>query len=91
MDQLLAHFFPVEARVQNASGTAKLKLRILSDGRVGGLTLLEETGQYPFGEACMMALLQRRWQPPLDQHGRPVSTEVRYVCEFEVGSSDVRR
>jgi protein TonB len=84
MDALLEQFFPARARAQGVSGSALLRVRIMSDGRVGEMQTLRETGDYGFGSACMKALRQRRWQPPLDKAGQPVSTEIRYSCEFEV-------
>jgi TonB family protein len=84
MDALLEQFFPPRARAQGVSGTALLRVRILADGRVGEMQPLRETGDYGFGAACMKALKQKRWQPPLDKQGQPVATEIRYSCEFEV-------
>lgn len=84
MDALLEQYFPPRARAQGVSGTALLRVRILADGRVGEMQTLRETGDYGFGAACMKALKQKRWQPPLDKQGQPVATEIRYSCEFEV-------
>lgn len=84
MDALLEQHFPPRARAQGVSGTALLTVRIMSDGRAGEMKIVRETGDYGFGSACMKALKQRRWQPPLDKQGQPASTEIRYSCEFEV-------
>jgi TonB family protein len=84
MDALLEQNFPARARAQGVSGTALLRVRIMADGRVGDMQTVRETGDYGFGAACMKALKQRRWQPPLDKRGAPVATEIRYSCEFEV-------
>jgi protein TonB len=84
MDALLEQNFPPRARAQGVSGSALLRVRILADGRVGEMQTIRETGDYNFGNACMKALRQRRWQPPLDRHGVPAATEIRYSCEFEV-------
>jgi TonB family protein len=84
MDALLEQHFPPRARAQGVSGSAMLRVRILSDGRASDMQIVRETGDYGFGNACMKALRQRRWQPPLDKRGQPVSTEIRYSCEFEV-------
>lgn len=84
MDALLEQYFPPRARAQGVSGTALLRVRIMSDGRVGEMQTLRETGDYGFGTACMKALKQKRWQAPLDKQGQPVATEIRYSCEFEV-------
>lgn len=84
MDALLEQNFPPRARAQGVSGSALLSVKILSDGRVGDMKVMRETGDYGFGVACQKTLRMRRWQPPLDRRGQPVATEIRYSCEFEV-------
>jgi protein TonB len=84
MNGLLEQNFPPRARAQGVSGSALLRVTILSDGRVGDMRVMRETGDYGFGAACQKMLRLRRWQPPLDRRGQPVATEVRYSCEFEV-------
>ncbi len=84
MDILLEQNFPSRARAQGVSGSALLRVKIMSDGRVGDMTVMRETGDYGFGTACQKTLRMRRWQPPLDRRGQPVATEIRYSCEFEV-------
>lgn len=84
MDALLERNFPPRARAQGVSGSALLRVRIQADGRVSDMQTLRETGNHGFGDACMKTLRVRRWQPPLDRSGRPVATEIRYSCEFEV-------
>jgi TonB family protein len=85
MDTLLEQNFPPRARAQGVAGSARLRVRILADGRVGDMHVLRETGDYGFGTACIKTLRMRRWQPPLDKQGTPVATEITYACEFEVG------
>jgi TonB family protein len=75
----------VRARAQGVAGSARLRVRILADGRVGDMKVLRESGDYGFGSACEKTLRMRRWQPPLDKAGTPVATEITYTCEFEVG------
>jgi periplasmic protein TonB len=84
MDALLERNFPPRARAQGVSGSALLRVRIQADGSVSDMQTLRETGDHGFGAACMKTLRVRRWQPPLDRTGRPVATEIRYSCEFEV-------
>jgi protein TonB len=84
MDALLEQNFPSRARSQGVSGSALLRVKIMSDGRVGDMQVMRETGDYGFGVACQKTLRMRRWQPPLDRRGQPVATEIRYSCEFEV-------
>jgi protein TonB len=85
MNDLLEKNFPPRARAQGVSGTARLRVRILADGRTGEMTLIHETGDYGFGDACIKTLRMRRWQAPLDRQGNPVATDVKYTCDFEVG------
>ncbi len=85
MDQLLEKNYPARARAQGVSGTALLAVRIGADGRVGELRIVRETSDYGFGEACIKTLRGGRWQAPLDRHGNPVATEIKYSCDFEVG------
>jgi protein TonB len=84
MDELLEQNFPPRARAQGVAGSARLRVTILADGRVGDTRILHESGDYGFGSACIKTLRVRRWQPPLDRSGAPVSTEITYTCEFEV-------
>jgi TonB family protein len=86
MDALLLQYYPARARAQGVAGSAMLRVRILADGRVGDMRLVRESDDYGFGDACMKLLRLRRWQAPLDRHGQPVSTEISYLCEFEVGN-----
>ncbi|HEY2734382.1 MAG TPA: energy transducer TonB [Polyangiales bacterium] len=85
MNELLEQNFPPRARAQGVAGTARLRVRILADGRVGEMKILRESGDYGFGIACEKTLRMRRWQAPLDKAGTPVATEITYTCEFEVG------
>jgi TonB family protein len=84
MNELLEQNFPPRARAQGVAGSARLRVTILADGRVGDTRILHESGDYGFGSACIKTLRARRWQPPLDRSGAPVSTEITYTCEFEV-------
>jgi TonB family protein len=84
MSDLLLQNYPPGARAQGVAGSARLSMRIYADGRVGDIKVLRETGNYGFGEACTKILKLRRWQPPLDKEGRPVATDARYECDFEV-------
>lgn len=84
MNELLVENYPPRARAQGVAGSASLRLRILSDGRTSDIRMIRETGDYGFGDACTKILRGRRWQPPLDREGRPVATEIRYECDFQV-------
>jgi TonB family protein len=85
MDRLLEQNFPARARAQGVAGSARLRVQILADGRVGEMKTQRETGDYGFATACMKILRLRRWQAPLDKRGAPVGTVITYTCEFEVG------
>lgn len=86
MDALLVQYYPARARAQGVAGSALLRVRILADGRVGEMKIVRESDDYGFGVACTKLLQLRRWQAPLDRRGEPVSTEISYLCEFEVSN-----
>ncbi|MBX3211618.1 MAG: energy transducer TonB [Labilithrix sp.] len=85
LDLELERQYPVEARRAGISGSASLRVRILPDGRVGEVRVQSEswTG---FGSACERTVRAARWEPPIDQDGAPVATEITYTCRFEVRS-----
>ncbi|HEY2734692.1 MAG TPA: TonB family protein, partial [Polyangiales bacterium] len=49
MNELLEQNFPARARAQGVAGSARLRVRILADGRVGDMKVLRESGDYGFG------------------------------------------
>jgi protein TonB len=83
LDAALRSLYPDEARRRAISGTASLRVRIGSDGRVREATVLSESFA-GFGSACQKAVLGSHWSPPRDRDGRAVQTEVRYTCRFVV-------
>lgn len=85
LDAALERNYPVEARRAGISGQARLRIQILADGRVGKVERLSESSA-GFGDACARTVQAARWEPPLDHDGRPVATEITYVCKFEVRS-----
>lgn len=85
LDAELERSYPPEARRAGISGKAVLRVAILADGRVGKVARVSET-YAGFGEACERTVRSARWEPPLDRDGRPVATEITYVCRFEVRS-----
>jgi len=83
LDGALRALYPEEARRRSVSGSASLRVRIDTDGRVRAASVLSES--FPgFGNACQRAVLGSRWSPPRDRNGRAVQTEVRYTCRFVV-------
>jgi protein TonB len=85
LDAELERNYPIEARRAGISGTAKLRVQILPDGRVGHVESIFES-RAGFGGACARTVRSARWEPPLDADGIPVGTEITYVCKFEVRS-----
>jgi periplasmic protein TonB len=85
LDTQLERNYPAEARRSGISGTAVLRVQLLPDGRVGKVERVSESYS-GFGEACERTVRGGRWEPPLDREGRPVGTEIKYVCKFEVRS-----
>jgi protein TonB len=83
LDAALRSLYPVEARRRAISGTASLRVRIGSDGRVREASVLSESFA-GFGSACQRAVQGSHWSPPRDRDGRAVQTEVRYTCRFVV-------
>jgi TonB family protein len=83
LDGSLRSNYPSEARSRAIGGTARVRARIESDGRVKGIAVLDETFA-GFGEACKRTLSGSRWSPPQDRAGQPVATEIVYTCHFEV-------
>lgn len=83
LDQALAANYPRPAHDLGLSGEAVVRARILSDGQVGPTAVLVASSP-EFGRACQRTLAGSRWSAPLDARGRPVATELRYKCVFEV-------
>lgn len=82
LDRELERNYPSDARRSGISGAASLRLELLADGRVGKVEHVSET-YAGFGRACERTVRGGRWEPPLDRDGRPVATEIKYVCKFE--------
>jgi TonB family protein len=83
LDAALRRNYPPEAERLGIGGKASVRARIEPDGRVGALSVLEES--HPgFGDACRRTLAGSRWTPPRDRGGRAVPTEIRYTCRFVV-------
>lgn len=85
LDAELEKNYPDAARRAGIAGKAVLKVTILPDGRIGTVARLSETYD-GFGSACERTVRASRWEPPVDREGSAVSTEITYVCRFEVRS-----
>lgn len=83
LDAELERQYPPDARRAGISGSAALRVRILSDGRIGHVNVLSESWA-GFGSACERTVRAARWEPPIDRDGSPVATEITYTCRFEV-------
>ena len=81
----LERLYPEKARAEGTEGEAVVRLQVNSNGKTSRLRLVSENPQgYEFGQACLRALRNERWKPPLDQEGRTVATRVTYRCGFKV-------
>lgn len=85
LDAELERNYPLGARRAGVSGKAVLRVRIAADGRVAATTTVSESFE-GFASACERTVRAGRWEPPVDRDGRAVSTEITYVCRFEVRS-----
>lgn len=85
LDAALERNYPVDARRAGIAGKATLRVRILPDGRVSSVEHVSES-YAGFADACARTVRAARWEPPIDGEGRPVATEITYVCRFEVRS-----
>lgn len=88
LNQALERNYPKVARQQGIDGSARIKLRVLGDGKLEPIR--KDSESYPgFGDACMKAVREvaqagHRAQPPLDKQGQPVATEILFSCTFSV-------
>lgn len=80
-----AHY-PPAARLQGVSGLGRARLLVSPQGTVvRGEPLSETPSGSGFADACVAALSgSGGWGLPLDARGRPVSTWIRFSCEFTV-------
>ncbi len=85
LDAELEKNYPEGARRAGIAGKAVLRVRILPDGRIAGIAHVSES-YAGFADACARTVRAARWEPPIDAEGRPVATEITYVCRFEVRS-----
>jgi periplasmic protein TonB len=85
LDRALERHYPPEARRSGISGSAVLRVQILSDGRVGAVRRLSQSYE-GFGAACEATVREATWDPPTDREGSRVATEITYTCRFEVRS-----
>jgi TonB family protein len=83
LEGALRRNYPDEARRRAVGGSARVRARLDPDGVARRVQVESET--FPgFGEACRRTLTGSSWSAPRDRSGRPVATEIRYTCRFEV-------
>jgi protein TonB len=87
LNDLLKQYYPRRAQLQGVEGRVVVRVRILPNGHVADVRVIEESpAAFEFASACRELLHQAPpWQPPLDGTGKAVATEVTFKCTFEVG------
>jgi protein TonB len=66
--------YPESARDANATGTARARLTIGTNGRVSGCTITQSTGNSALDRATCSVLTRRaRFTPAKDQNGNPIA------------------
>lgn len=86
MDAILRRNYPARAERQGVEGVARLRLRVLPNGRIRVLRAVSESVEgYGFSQACRRTVTAERWpQVSLDQQGEPVAFDITYTCRFTV-------
>ena len=86
MDTLLEQHFPRRARMQGVEGKAVMRLRVLPNGRLTQIHVVEEfPANFDFGNACRETLEHAPpFEPPLDRDGVPVAADIKYTCSYVV-------
>ena len=83
LEEALRREYPKQAQQQGVEGVAKVRVRVLSSGKLSPLATLDET--HPgFADACKRSLRNVRFEPALDRQGQPAITDITYKCEFEL-------
>jgi outer membrane biosynthesis protein TonB len=83
LDAALERNYPKSAKQQGIEGVARIKLRVLANGKLQALGTVSET--HPgFGDACKASVRDTSWGPGLDRKHQPVATDIIYKCEFSV-------
>lgn len=82
--ELIQRHYPRELRNLAIEGSARVRLRIGSDGSVSRVRMRSETHE-GFGQACVHVIEEAgAWARPLDRDGNPVATEVSFDCNFSL-------
>ena len=83
LDAALEHNYPEQARREGLTGSAVVRARILPSGAIATIQPLSASAP-AFADACRRTLAGSRWSPPIDAVGHPCTTEIRYICRFEL-------
>lgn len=84
LQETLRRNYPRQARELGVEGTARVRIRVRSDGRVVPMAVLNESYE-GFGDACRRTLREGgRFTPPLDRRGEPVDTITAFTCTFRI-------
>jgi TonB family protein len=86
LDALLRRFYPRRARSQGIEGSVTVRMRVLPDGRVSEIRVLDERpAGFDFAGACLQLLRAApAFVPPLDRTGKRVATDIPFRCTFEI-------
>ncbi len=80
--ELLRQNYPRRAQTQGLEGSARVRVRVESDGRVRALAVVSEDHE-GFGEACRATIRAGgNWEAPLDRSGNAVATITTFRCTF---------
>jgi outer membrane biosynthesis protein TonB len=83
LNAALERNYPKSAKQQGIEGVARIKLRVLANGKLQPLGTVSET--HPgFADACKASVRDTSWGPGLDRARQPVATDIVYKCEFSV-------
>lgn len=83
---LIEAHYPASARAQGVNGVGRTRLLVSPEGVVvQAVVVSEDPPGHGFARACASALQgSKGWGEPLDASGRPVSTWIRFSCEFAI-------
>jgi len=83
LDDVLQRHYPRAALTEGIEGRAVVRVRIDATGRASVVSTVSESHE-GFAAACRRTVNGSRWTPPLDRNGSPVTTIIRFTCDFEV-------
>jgi TonB family protein len=88
LNQALERHYPKSARQQGIEGSARIKLRVMPNGKLEPMR--QDSESYPgFGAACMKAVREiaqggHRAEPAIDRQGQPAAIDIPFNCTFSV-------